>query len=399
MTGTQSPLHVALACGGTGGHLFPGLAVAQELVQLGCDITLCISPKEVDQQAVRGLIGMEVLTLPVVALQGGNLLRFLRATWIARGQARKAFAVKRPHAVLGMGGFTSTPPVLAGKSVGAVTFLHESNLLPGRANRLLAHLVDECFVGFPESVGRLWNPRVTHTGTPVRPNIEPQETSACRMGLGLNPDKPVLLIMGGSQGASGLNELVLSALPALSSGMPDLQFLHLSGERDLNMVRAAHAPLGRRSVVRAFFSEIEFALGAATLVVSRSGASTLAEIAAMRLPSILVPFPHAADNHQHLNAAAFANSGAALLLEQSTPPPVFAREVLRLATNPLRREAMGAALKRWHCPDAPARIARRVLEVASIHHPNCRLSSPISAPSTLPSAAKPTAPRDTCLTR
>jgi UDP-N-acetylglucosamine--N-acetylmuramyl-(pentapeptide) pyrophosphoryl-undecaprenol N-acetylglucosamine transferase len=280
-----------------------------------------------------------------------------------------------------MGGFTSTPPVLAGKSVGAVTFLHESNLLPGRANRLLAHFVDECFVGFPESVGRLWNPRVTHTGTPVRPTIEPQET------------------MGGSQGASGLNELVLSALPALASGMPDLQFLHLSGERDLNMVRAAHAPLGRRSVVRAFFSEIEFALGAATLVVSRSGASTLAEIAAMRLPSILVPFPHAADNHQYLNAAAFANSGAALLLEQSTPPPVFAREVLRLATNPLRRESMGVALEHWHSPDAPARIARRVVQVASMHHPQCHLASALSNDSPLPAAARSAAPSNHCLTR
>jgi UDP-N-acetylglucosamine--N-acetylmuramyl-(pentapeptide) pyrophosphoryl-undecaprenol N-acetylglucosamine transferase len=151
--------------------------------------------------------------------------------------------------------------------------------------------------------------------------------------------------------------------------------------------------------VRAFFSEIEFALGAATLVVSRSGASTLAEIAAMRLPSILVPFPHAADNHQYLNAAAFANSGAALLLEQSTPAPIFAREVLRLATNPLRREAMGTALQEWHAPDAASRIARRIIEVASIHHPQLGVQFPQSQPSSFSSIAPKSATRDTCLTR
>lgn len=371
---TPTPnLHVAIACGGTGGHLFPGLAVAQELSQEGCDITLCVSPKEVDQQGVRGIIGMDVLTLPVVGLQGGNLLKFLMATLRSRREARRHFAAKRPHAVLAMGGFTSTAPALAGRSLGAVGFLHESNYVPGRANRLLAHFVDECFVGFPESVCRLWNPRVSHTGTPVRPCIEPQETSACRMGLGMNPDKPVLLIMGGSQGASGLNELILSALPAMSSGMPDLQFLHLSGERDFTMVRNAHAPLGRRSVVRAFFSEMEFALGAATLAVSRSGASTMAELAAMQLPSILVPFPQAADNHQYFNAFAFASSGAAMLLEQKTQPSLFAQETLKLATNPVRRDSMAQALRRWHVPDAARRIAQRILTLAPLHHPGLRV--------------------------
>lgn len=397
MQGTASSFHIAIACGGTGGHLFPGLAVAQELSLAGCDITLCVSPKEVDQQAVRGVVGMEVLTLPTVALQGGNLPAFLSATWQAKRQAREAFSSKPPHAVLAMGGFTSAPPILAGNALGAVTFLHESNVIPGRANRLLAHVVTECFVGFPEAVGRLWNPRVLHTGTPVRPCIEPQETSACRMGLGLNPDKPVLLIMGGSQGASGLNELVLSALPALSSGLPDLQFLHLSGDRDLAMVRAAHAPLGRRSVVRAFFSEIEFALGAATLAVCRAGASTLAEIAAMRLPSVLVPFPQSADNHQLMNARAFADTGAALLLEQSTNPTHFAREVLKLATNPMRREAMVQALAQWHAPDAASRIARRILDVASVHHPgiaNHHAPNALSAQT----AVKPAQKHNACLT-
>jgi len=398
---TVTNLHVAIACGGTGGHLFPGLAVAQELSMEGCDITVCVSPKEVDQQGVRGLVGMDVLTLPVVGFQGGNFIKFLTATLRSRREARRHFIAKKPHAVLAMGGFTSTAPVLAGRSLGAIGFLHESNYVPGRANRFLAHLVDDCFVGFPESVYRLWNPRVSHTGTPVRACIEPQETSACRMGLGMNPEKPVLLIMGGSQGASGLNELVLSALPAMASGMPDLQFLHLSGERDLTMVRNAHAPLGRRSVVRAFFSEMEFALGAATLAVSRSGASTMAELAAMRLPSILVPFPQAADNHQYYNALAFASSGAALLLEQTTRPALFAQEILKLATNPVRRDSMAQALHRWHVPDAARRIAQRILALAPLHHPGLRSSQGPAPQPFRPSSARGAdqKPSESCLSQ
>ena len=172
MNTARPSFRVAIACGGTGGHLFPGLAVGQELVARGCDVSLLVSPKDVDQQAVRCLADeFEIVTLPAIGLAGGNLPAFAAANVRSFLAARRAFRDAPPHAVLAMGGFTSAPPVLAGSRAGAVTFLHESNTIPGRANRWLAHVVDECFVGFPEAAGRLWNPRVTVSGTPVRPQF------------------------------------------------------------------------------------------------------------------------------------------------------------------------------------------------------------------------------------
>ncbi|MFO1512461.1 MAG: UDP-N-acetylglucosamine--N-acetylmuramyl-(pentapeptide) pyrophosphoryl-undecaprenol N-acetylglucosamine transferase [Verrucomicrobiota bacterium] len=207
--------HVALACGGTGGHLFPGLAVADQLLARDCSVTVLVSPKEVDQQAVKAARGFEVVTLPAVALQRGSRLAFLRGFWQSWRASRKLFATRRPDAVLAMGGFTSAPPVLAARSQRAKTFLHESNTIPGRANRWLAHGVDCAFVGFPQTESRLAAREVIVTGTPVRPQFQSRDAAACRTALGLDPVRPVVLVTGGSQGASGLNQMILDTLPTL----------------------------------------------------------------------------------------------------------------------------------------------------------------------------------------
>ena len=169
-SGAKAPF-VAIACGGTGGHLFPGLAVAEQLTQRGCAVTLLISPKEVDQQAVKSVRRMDIVTLPAVGLQNRNYFSFARSFVKSLFAARKLFCRRKPDAVLTMGGFTGAPPVLAAKRSGARTFLHESNTIPGRANRLLARFVDEAFVGFSESASRLSTRKVTHTGTPVVANF------------------------------------------------------------------------------------------------------------------------------------------------------------------------------------------------------------------------------------
>src|SRR5580693_5989256 len=206
---------IAIACGGTGGHLFPGLAVAEELKQRGCAVALMISPKDVDQQAVKSAPGMEILTLPAVGLQNRNYFSFALSFWKSWRAARNFFKQRSPQAVLAMGGFTSAPPVLAARKCGAKTFLHESNTIPGRANRFLARFVDGAFIGFPEAAARLGTARTMVTGTPARPQFRPRDAAACRRQLGLEPDRPVILVVGGSQGASGLNSAVLSALPLL----------------------------------------------------------------------------------------------------------------------------------------------------------------------------------------
>src|ERR1700744_3561677 len=152
---TEKKPFIAIACGGTGGHLFPGLAVAEQLRARGCDVALLISPKDVDQQAVKTASGMEIFTLPAVGLQNRNYFSFAKSVWKSFHATRKIFKNRRPQAVLAMGGFTSAPPILAAYFSGIKAFLHESNTIPGRANRLLTRFADAAFVGFPEAATRL----------------------------------------------------------------------------------------------------------------------------------------------------------------------------------------------------------------------------------------------------
>jgi len=382
--GANTPF-VAIACGGTGGHLFPGLAVAEQLTARGCAVALLISPKDVDQQAVKSALEcrtplrrdadghsrsagsvpgapLEAFTLPAVALQNRNYFSFAGNLLKSLFAAQKIFRRRKPDAVLAMGGFTSAPPVWVGKDFGARTFLHESNTIPGRANRLLARFVDEVFVGFPEAVTRFRGvpqSRIKVTGTPVR--------ATCRAALGLEPNRQTILVMGGSQGASGINEMILSALPLLADR--DWQWLHLTGMTGFEKVKQAYATHGFKAVVRPFLAEMDLALGAATAAVSRAGASSLAELAAMRLPSLLVPFPAAADNHQFFNARAFETTGAARLLEQKDATPEKVAALLReLIENEKARTGMQTALARWHAPRAAEQIAENILSA-------CRSSS------------------------
>ncbi len=358
----EHPAHVAIACGGTGGHLFPGLAVAEQLRARGCSVRVLISPKEVDQQAVKSAVGVEVVTLPAVALQRGRRLAFVRGFFQSWCAARKLFRARRPDAVLAMGGFTAAPPVLAARSLRVKTFLHESNTIPGRANRWLARLVDQAFVGFSETEGRLAARQVSVTGTPVRPEIQPRDAAACRAALGLDPARPVLLIMGGSQGASGVNDLVLGALPMLARHALQWQCLHLAGPHDVEKVKRAYAKHELKAVVHPFFAQMDLALGAASACVSRAGASSLAELAAMRLPSLLVPFPTAADNHQWHNARAFEETGAAQLLAQADATPEKVSSLLReLIEDVGERSHMREALAQWHAPQAAAQIADAII--------------------------------------
>ena len=358
----SSPL-IAIACGGTGGHLFPGLAVGEELVQRGCAVMLLVSPKEVDQQGVAAVRDMQVVTLPAVGLGRGNVFQFARGFLESYRAARKVFAPRVPQAVLAMGGFTSAPPVLAGRKLRAKTFLHESNAVPGRANRFLARFVSQAFIGFPSCASRLRTGDVLLTGTPVRPHLTPGDSEGARMALGLQPKRETLLVMGGSQGASAINQLILRCLPDLQKQLPDSQILHLTGPRDFEKVRESYRAAAIPAVVRPFLSEMELALSAATVAVSRSGASSLAEFAAMRVPAILIPFPAATDNHQFHNARSLVETGAARLLgEQRSTPENLTSMIVDLMTNVPERQRLIAALAAWHRPDAAAAIAEAVLK-------------------------------------
>jgi UDP-N-acetylglucosamine--N-acetylmuramyl-(pentapeptide) pyrophosphoryl-undecaprenol N-acetylglucosamine transferase len=359
-TPSQPAASAVIACGGTGGHLFPGLAVAEELRRRGCRVTLMVSPKDVDQQAIASISGMGIVTLPAVGLNRGGWISFFSGFCKSYRMARRLFAHQRPDVVLAMGGFVSAPPVAAGKRCGAKTFIHESNSIPGRANRWLARWVDGAFVYFSTAQPRLRAKRVEVAGMPVRPQfLRPLAAAQARTELGLNPSAPVLLVMGGSQGASQVNDLALAAVPPLRQAAPDLQFMHLTGARDVEKVRAGYQAHHVPALVRAFFDEMGVALAAAQVAVSRAGASSLAELAARRVPAVLIPYPAASDNHQHFNALAFVQSGAARMLE-TAGPGLLAHEVLDLL-EASKRSAMQEALAVWHVPGASAQIAERIL--------------------------------------
>ncbi len=366
---------IAIACGGTGGHLFPGLAVAERFVERGCPTTLFISSKEVDRQSIAGASGMEVVALPAVGLGLGRIVSFAHGFLRSLLIARRQFRIAAPSAVLAMGGFTSGPTLLAAKSVGAQTYLHESNSVPGRANRWLSWLVDAAFTGFLGAAQQLHCSRVTSTGTPVRREFQPLDAPGCRLYFGLQPERPTVLVMGGSQGASAINRLLIDTLPLIRQSAPEWQWLHLTGPKDSRAVSDAYAAAQLRAVVLPFCHRMELALGSATAAVSRAGASSLSEFAAMRVPAVLIPFPAAADNHQFHNARAWAQSGAACLLEQAAaaPQPLF-HALRQILQKPAVRTQMQEALGSWHRPHAAEEIASAMLQSIGVERSPGRAS-------------------------
>jgi UDP-N-acetylglucosamine--N-acetylmuramyl-(pentapeptide) pyrophosphoryl-undecaprenol N-acetylglucosamine transferase len=342
--------------------LFPGIAVGEVLAAHGCSVTLMVSSKEIDRRGASLAPQFECLTLPAVGLERGRGLEFVRCGWRSYLQAQREFRARHPTAVLAMGGFTSAAPILAGLRAGSATFIHESNSIPGRANRWLARWVDRVFVGFPQTAARLRRCGITVTGTPVRARFGAAEGRSCRLELGLEPDDPVLLVMGGSQGASAINELVMAALPRLQQQVARLQIVHLTGPYDHSRAQRAYSLWQGKALVKDFAGEMDVLMGAATVAVTRAGASTLAELAASRLPSVLVPYPRAADNHQYYNARALADTGAARMLEEpATSPAALASVVRDLIEAPEERRKIREALRRWHRSEAAEQIASEIM--------------------------------------
>jgi UDP-N-acetylglucosamine--N-acetylmuramyl-(pentapeptide) pyrophosphoryl-undecaprenol N-acetylglucosamine transferase len=353
---------VVVACGGTGGHLFPGIAVGEALMARGCSVTLMVSSKEIDRRGASLAPQFDCMTLPAVGLERGRGLEFIRAGWNSYLQSSRTFRARRPAAVLAMGGFTSAAPILAGRRVGAATFIHESNSIPGRANRWLARWVERAFVGFPQAAARLRNCGISVTGTPVRARFGAMDGRRCRLELGLEPDDPVLLVMGGSQGASAINELVMAALPGLQQQVSRLQIIHLTGVRDHRRVEEAYGVWRGRALVKDFAGEMEVWMGAATMAITRAGASTLAELAASGLASLLVPYPWAADNHQYYNARALVDTGAARMMEESAASPgALVSAVRGLVDDAEARRLMRESLGRWRRSDAAVKIASEIM--------------------------------------
>ena len=321
----QAPTtRVIIACGGTGGHVFPGVAVARELCTRGAAVTLLLSDKSVDQEAVTGLSGVTIKTVPAVGLSLRTVARFL---WLLIGSTFSLFLDfrhNRPSAVLSMGGFTSAAPVLAGFFLGVPVMIHEANSVPGKANRFLARFARTLFLHFEESRELLNHSDMRVVGMPVRAEFVPRcrdREKSSREKIGLDPRRPVLVVVGGSQGARPVNDLIVASLELIGSELPELQILHIAGSRDLETVQSHYARSAIDAQVEGFYSEMADAFGAASVIVTRSGASSLAEIARVGVPAVLIPFPQAADDHQTKNAGAFVKHHRAIVIIQKDAHP------------------------------------------------------------------------------
>ncbi len=351
-----------IACGGTGGHLFPGIAVAEELRGRGHEALLLISEKRVDREGVRKYGGLRFETISAVAKPATFSPRMVPFLWGMLRTVRRCRGLLREEgadAVLGMGGFTSLPPVYAGHKAGLPTFVHESNALPGRANRMTARFCTKVLVGMDAAVKHFGGARpATVTGTPVRLEMSklPDRVDAAA-AMGLDPGRPTLLVTGGSQGARRLNELVAGTARSLPE---DWQILHIAGESGEEATRAvAEGRPGYR--VLGFCDRMADAYAASDMVISRAGASSITELAHAGLPAILVPYPYAADDHQTCNAEVFAEAGAAeFIQERDLDEAGLAGRITTVFGDLKNRDAMAQAARRLDVPDAAARVCAEI---------------------------------------
>jgi UDP-N-acetylglucosamine--N-acetylmuramyl-(pentapeptide) pyrophosphoryl-undecaprenol N-acetylglucosamine transferase len=365
----KQPFHTLIACGGTGGHLYPGIAVAEVLQQRGHKVTLLISEKKIDALAASGHPHLNFQSMNFIAMPkpwSPKMIGFAKGLWKGLKDCRELIKKHDSKVVLGMGGFTSLAPLVAGQKEKRKTLIHESNAVPGKANKLNARFcdvvlcgLDACKTHFPK------NPDVRVVGTPVRSSIAAKLEDDAYAILELQKSKKTLLVMGGSQGARGVNRAVIASLKEIFSD--GFQILHIAGPQDYQEVRDAYSKYADMPhQVMAFCHRMELAYAVADLVVARSGASTLTELAWFGKPSLLVPYPTAADDHQTKNAEIFAAAGAAKLMPESTLNATTLLEAMRsILNNEKTAKSMRDAARKIAVKDSAERIANIVEELAT----------------------------------
>lgn len=361
-------MKILIACGGTGGHLFPGIAVAESLLTQGHEPLLLISQKKIDAQASAKYPHLRFKVVPAIAKPKTlslKMIPFLLALYRSIRTSETIIRDFGADAVLGMGGFTSLPPVYAGHKLGIKTFVHDSNARPGRANILTSRFCTGVFIGLPPAAAFFQT--ASHlTGTPARPEILnlPSRTEAARH-FGIDPEKTTLLVTGGSQGAFRLNQLIAEAASSLP---PEVQIFHIAGPGDLPRIRAEFPPPRPGYHLLGFCDQMPSAYACADLVVARSGASTLTEISLAGLPSVLVPYPYAADDHQTANAEVFADAGAARIIhEKELTASLLAGLLTGLLADSRALESMSAASQSLAAPGAAHKVAELMMKEIRRH--------------------------------
>lgn len=370
----SSELRMAFIGGGSGGHLFPAIAVGNAIRQQfpSAKFLFLCSRRAVDQQilATPRWPAESVVIDPYVRMAGHQSFLYrmtLIPEWLsAYRSAKRSLTEFRPHVAVGLGASASVPGMMAARRLRIPMALMEQNTIPGKATRLLARRAAVTLAGmsFTSEVTRHWPGRLIVTGTPVRADIarlsqaQPKFSGRCR-----------LLILGGSQGSASVNRLVLEALADEHCIPSDWQIIHQTGEPQVRQVSAEYARRGRTATVLSFIPDLPEMLATATLVVSRAGAGTLQELACAGSPAILIPLTTAAQNHQVMNAQRLSEKGAtALVMETSEDAGLQLRQHLNsLASQPPLRQHFSTEIRRFAHPEAAEESARIICELAGVH--------------------------------
>jgi len=350
-----------IVAGGTGGHIIPGVAVAQQLLKLQREVYFVSGTRKVEETILKNK-PFKVYKLDVEGFVGRSFKNKIRAFIKMIKAIAKAYKIVNdlnPHIILATGGYISFPVVLVGKIKGKKLGLHEQNIEPGIANKVLSYMVDKIFVSMEESKNYFPKEKVVFSGNPVREdilNLKPREHS----GKGL-------LILGGSLGARFINELAIKFVPLLLDEFKDLLIIHQTGLDDFERVNNEYKKLIKkenesRLKVFPFIEDMSWAYSQVDLFLGRCGATTLAELFAVGLPAIFIPFPYATRNHQEKNAKIVAQKGGAILIRQKeATPEVVLKEIKNLLKNGEKLKSMSQIMKSFYTP-APQKIIINELE-------------------------------------
>lgn len=352
-----------VAGGGTGGHLFPGVAVAKEISRRfeGTEILFVTGKRKMESEVLRKA-GFRQTSVAVEGMKGRGLFKgawaalklpwsFLESLWIIRGFS--------PHLVLGVGGYSAGPVCLAARVMGVPSAVHEQNSFPGVTNRLLCRVVNRVFISFEGSRKHLSGASIHLTGNPIRAEFVTSETRLSRNGKLFT-----VAVVGGSQGARAINSAFVEALALLKERNRPCRVIHQTGELDYERTAALYKEKGLEAEVRPFVQDMAGVYRDADLVVSRAGAGAVFEMAAMGKPSLLIPYPFSANRHQETNAQFLVEAGAAeMILQENLTGEVLAERLQKFMENRAALEKMGQAARSVSKPDAAQRIADLLLEM------------------------------------